>query len=89
MQEYCTLYDLNLNISEIKVMIFSRGKLRKPHLFYFGREIIEVVNENNYLGIVFTYNAKFSVSIHNLYQKGSRAMFALLKKIINFPCQLV
>ena len=30
MQEYCTLYDLKLNISKIKVMmIFSRGKLHE------------------------------------------------------------
>ena len=59
MQEYCTLYDFKLDISKTKVMIFSRGKLRKPHLFYFGEETIEVVNEYNYLDIVFNYNAKF------------------------------
>ena len=44
MQEYCALYDLKLIISKTKVRIFSRGKLRKPHLFYFGEETIEVVN---------------------------------------------
>ena len=49
MQEYCTLYDLKLNISKTKVMIFSRGKLKTPHLFYYGEEAIEVVNEYNYL----------------------------------------
>ena len=31
-------------------------------MFYFGEEIIEVVNEYNYLGIVFNYNAKFNVA---------------------------
>ena len=81
MHEYCTLYDLRLNISKTKVMIFSRGKLRKPHLLYVGEETIEVVNEYNYLGIVFNINAKFNVAKQNLYQKGNRAMFALLKKI--------
>ena len=81
MQEYCSLCDLKLNISETKVMSFSQSKLKKPHLFYFGEETIEVVNEYNYLGIVFNYNAKFNMAKQNLYQKGNRAMFALLKKI--------
>ena len=53
MQEYCSLNDLKLNISETKVMSFSQSKLRKPHLFYVGEETIEVVKEYNYLGIVF------------------------------------
>ena len=38
------------------------------------------MNEYNYPGIVFNYNAKFNVAKQNLYQKGNRAMFALLKK---------
>ena len=88
MQEYCTLYDLNPNRSKTKVMILL-SILRMPHLFYFGEETIEVVNEYNYLGIVFTYNANFFVSKQNLYQKGNRAMLAVIKKIINFPYQLV
>ena len=89
MQEYCTLYDFKLDISKTKVMIFSRGKLRKPHLFYFGEETIEVVNEYNYLDIVFNYNAKFNVAKQNLYQKGNRAMFALLKNKKNFLYQFM
>ena len=62
-------------------MIFSRGKLRTPHLLYFGEETIEVVNEYNYLGIFFNYNAKFNVAKQNLYQKRIRAMSVLLKNI--------
>ena len=55
--------------------------MRKPHLFYFGEETIEVVNEYNYLDIVFNYTAKFNVAKQNLYQKGNRAMFSVLKTI--------
>ena len=68
-------------------MIFSRGKLRTPHLFYFGEETIGIVNEHNYLCIAFNYNAKCIVAKQNLYQKDKRTMFALLK-IINFLYQL-
>ena len=40
-----------------------------------------VVNDYNYLGVTFNFNAKFNVAKQNLYQKGCRAMFALLKRI--------
>ena len=64
-------------------MIFPRGKLKTPHLFHFGEETIDLLNEYNYLGrpIVFNYNAKLDVTKQNLYQIGIRAvLFALLKK---------
>ena len=81
MKDYCSMFDLENNIDKTKVMIFSRGKLRKPHYFNYGDQNIEVVNEYNYLGLFFNYNAKFNVAKNNLYQKGSKAMFSLLKKL--------
>ena len=76
MKDYCSMFDLEINIDKTKVMIFSRGKLRKPHYFNYGDQNIEVVNEYNYLRLVFNYNAKFNVAKNNLYQKGSKAMFS-------------
>ena len=69
-------------------MIFSRGKLRTPHLFYFGEETIEVVNECNYLGIVFNYNAKFNGAKPNLCHKGNMALFPLPKPVILYSSEL-
>ena len=46
----------------------------------YGDRRIEVVNEYNYLGLVFNFNAKFNVAKNSLYQKGSKAMFSSLKK---------
>ena len=53
MKDYCSMFDLEINIDKTKVMIFSRGKLRKPHYFNYGDQNIEVVNEYNYLGLFF------------------------------------
>ena len=33
MKDYCSMFDLEINIDKTKVMICSRGKLRKPHYF--------------------------------------------------------
>ena len=36
MKDYCSMFDLEININKTKVMIFSRRKLRKPHYFNYG-----------------------------------------------------
>ena len=56
------MFDLVINIDNTKKMIFSRVNLRKPRYFNCGNQNIEVVNEYNYLGLVFNYNAKFNVA---------------------------
>ena len=57
-------------------------------MFYSGEKTIEVVNEYNYLSLVFNYNAKFNVAKQNLYRKGNRAMFTLLNKINKMSLQV-
>ena len=68
---------------KLKFLFFSRGKLRRHHIFNFGNFILDTVEEYNYLGLVFNYNAKFKKTKLHLYQKGCRAMFALLKRSRN------
>ena len=57
--------------------------LRRHHIFNFGEFILDTVEEYNYLGLVFNYNAKFEIAKSHLNQKGCKAMFALLKKSRN------
>ena len=80
MEKYCDTFDLHINVNKTKILFFSRGKLRKHHIFNFGEHILDTVDEYNYLGLVFNYNAKFKIAKSHLYQKGCRAMFSLLKK---------
>ena len=61
-------------------MIFSRGKIRHLPDLLFGNSKIEVVFEYNYLGIIFNYSGNFTKTIKSLYDKGSIAMFSLLRK---------
>ena len=83
MKKYCDTFDLHINVNKTKILIFSRGKLRRHHIFNFGNFILDTVEEYNYLGLVFNYNAKFKIAKSYLYQKGCRAMFALLKRSRN------
>ena len=42
-QEYCTKFKLIVNINKTKIIIFSRGKVRRFTTFKYGCDIIEVV----------------------------------------------
>ena len=64
----------------IEVVIFSRVKTRRIPNFVLGENELEVVTQNKYLGLTFNYNGKFTTAKNNLYEKGNRAMFALLCK---------
>ena len=91
MGKYCDTFDLHINVNETKILIFSRGKLRKHHIFNFGEHIFDTFDKHNYLGLVFNYNAKFTMPKSHLYQKGCSAMFSLLKKARNlsFPLDIM
>ena len=80
MYEYCIRWQLQINISKTKIIVFSRGKIRNMPIFLFNGEPIEVVFDVMYLGLKLNYNNKFSVAMKNLYDRASRAMFLLLRK---------
>ena len=73
------MFDLEINIDNTKEMIFSRVNLRKPHYFNCGNQNIEVVNEYNYLGLVFNYNANFNVA--KFISKRFKSYVLIVKKI--------
>ena len=82
-KDYCDKWKLKLNAAKCKIVIFSRGLVRNYPEFYIGTDIIEVVREFTYLGITLNYNNRFNVAQKDLFQRASRAMFALIKKSKN------
>ena len=80
MEEYCHLWKLKINVSKSKVTVFSRGKIRNRPEFYFGENKLDVVDHYKYLRLNFNFNGKFTVAKKELYNKGNRAMFSLLRK---------
>ena len=80
MSDYCEMWKLQLNVKKMKVVVFSRGKIRKIPNFYFGTTLIDVVDHYNYLGVKFNYNGRFVKEKQCRYSNGCRAMFALLRK---------
>ena len=55
-KDYCETWKLRVNTSNTKVVVFSRGKIRRRPDFFLGNERIEVVDDYTYLGVTFNYN---------------------------------
>ena len=87
---YCELWGLDINVRKTKVMIFSRGKIRKMPKFNFNEETVDVVWDYKYLGVKFYYNNKFKKAQQLQFLLANRAMFSLLRKCrqLNLPLDI-
>ena len=90
MKRFCENFGLNINAEKTKVMVFSRGKIRKLPVFMFEGKKLEIVWEYKYLGVVFSYNNKFTKAQMSQLAMANRAVFALLKKCrrLNLPLDI-
>ena len=78
--QYCTMYKLSVNIAKRKIIVFSRGKVRRFSSFKYGFDVIEVVSDYVYLGITMNYNNKFDKAMKKQFDQGRKAQFSLLVK---------
>lgn len=79
LSKYCERRNLETNTSKSKAMIFNnRGRL-KTDVLKFNNSIIENVRSYSYLGITFSVSGAFTEAKQNLYKKGLKAYFKLIK----------
>ena len=77
---YCADWKLTVNVSKTKIMVFrNRGKLNEREQWFYNGIRIEVVNTFNYLGLLFYYNGKFTITEKLIANQGRKAMFAMAK----------
>jgi hypothetical protein len=80
MSQYCDKWNLKINASKSKKLIFSKGKIRNIPVIKFGNNNLEVVFDYVYLGCSFNYNGTFLKAIKRQYDVASRAMFSIISK---------
>jgi hypothetical protein len=78
---YCDEWQLQVNTSKTKIVIFSRGWIKRLPSFTFGEDSIEVQHDYNYLGATFNYNGSFQKHVSKQASLAKRALFSLLSKI--------
>ena len=90
LHDYCKKWCLNVNISKTKIIIFSRGKIKKYPTFTYGSEVVEVVDDYVYLGVVFNYNGSFKKAIDKQVIQAKKATFSLLQraKVLKLPIDI-
>ena len=82
-QEYCTKFKLIVNINKTKIIIFTRGKVRRFTAFKYGCDIIEVVSDYVYFGVKMNFNNTFANALKKQLDQGRRAQFSMLIKARN------
>ena len=87
---YYEFWGLDINVRKTKVMIFSRGKIRKIPKFNFNEETVDIVWDYKYMGVKFNYNNKFKKAQQLQFSFANRAMFSLLRKCrqLNLPLDI-
>ena len=81
--EYCTEFKLIVNTNKSKIIIFSRGKVRRFTTFKYGCDIIEFVSDYVYLGVKMNFNNTFAKAMKKQLDQGRRAQFSMLIKARN------
>ena len=81
MKDFCELNSIQINVNKIKIVVFSKGKIRKIPTIYYGGYLLNISHSYNYLGILSNYNGSFKVAQKELYDKGTEAMLSLIGKL--------
>ena len=87
---YCKLWSLTVNLKKTKIIIFSRGKVRKHVKFLFDGKEVEVVDDYVYLGIKMNYNNSMNKAIQKQITLAKKSMFSMLSSVqnLNLPVDL-
>ena len=90
--DFCKKWKLKVNAEKSKVLVFSNGRLPANLKFTYNNRDLEIVPNDSYLGITFSKSGSFNTSIKDLVNKGTKAMYEVLKKgrihNLSIQCQL-
>ena len=81
LNSYCNKWALKVNLDKTKVIIFSKGMIRKYKSFKFGNNTVDIVKDYVYLGTTFNYNGKFDKAKKKQVLQAKKATFSLLIKV--------
>ena len=78
--QYYNTWRLKANTDKTKVIGFARGRQSTHLKFILNGSELEIVNEFNYLGILFNRTGHFNKTIKKQAEKAPKAMFEVLKR---------
>lgn len=95
LHDYCSKWGLEVNTVKTKIVVFrKRGRLYANENWTYNGTELEVVNDFNYLGVVFNYTGSFAMNQQTLSGKALKAINILLQNVRRYDfsprtlCQL-
>ncbi|MEW8548698.1 MAG: reverse transcriptase family protein, partial [Candidatus Thiodiazotropha sp.] len=77
---YCKTWNLAVNPTKTKVVIFSKSKLKDTPIFTYYGQVLNVESDFCYLGIHFDQKGSFFKAKSHLIEQAKKASFSVLKK---------
>ena len=78
LSEYAKKWNLEINITKMKVLIFSKSNKTSGIAWCIDNEIVEEVDSYKYLGVIFQKNGSFKKHVNELKDKGRKCLFSLI-----------
>ena len=82
LEKYCTDWKLQVNMDKTKAMVFSKkSSVKDFYGFYYMHNIVPIVDQYKYLGLVFTSNRNLLFASEQLSERAKMAYYALKSSI--------
>ena len=88
MHEYCSIWGLSVNLIKIKIVIFSKGKIRNTPVFRYNGEPLDVVDNFVYLGVNLSSNGSFKKGQVYASDRANKSIFSAICKARQFNFSL-
>ena len=76
---YCNTWGLEVNTEKTKIVVFrKRGQKRIDEIWTYNGDILDIVDDFNYLGTIFNYTGSFTKNQDHVVGKSLKALNALL-----------
>jgi hypothetical protein len=86
LSNYTKEWKLKVNVQKTKIVVFRNGrKIRGNETWSYDNACLEVVNEFNYLGVLFNYNGKFRNTQKHAAEQGRKALFSISNYLKRHP----
>ena len=80
LKEYCDTWKLKVNVTNSKIVIFSKGRPLQNVSFKYADIELDISEEFTYLGVLFSRTGSFTKAKKEQADKATRAMYDILKK---------
>ena len=81
LHEWCMKWQICINAKKSKVVHFRKIRIKKTsHLFKMDKDIIDLVQQYKYLGILLDEHLKFDLCDDLFAKSGGRALSSLISK---------